>query len=413
MKRLISPEPHRAYSKGFYTNDDFDYSVRCVLGGSSYGASEPGEVFATIADVGDGDHEAWFDAWLATGKRVRAEADASREAGRTVSAASSYLRAATYFAVAVDAVSALGNDDQLLPTFQLHRSSWDGFVDTCGRSVERISIPFDGDTLPGYLFRPAAAPEPTPPTLVMVNGSDGALTSLWCSGAAGALERGYNVLIFDGPGQQSMLFEKGVGFRPDWAPVLGAVVDDLAARPGIDPDRLALYGISQGGYWIANALTTEKRFVAAIADPGVTDIVASWEANIPSSLMKLFHAGKRDSFDRDMGIGMRLSGAEARTWRFRARPYGQDSYFDTLTEVSRYTLTDDEAAQITTPLLITEPEREQFWPGQSKKMADAVGGPVQVVPFTSAEGADFHCQPMARRLTDERMFAWLDEQLGE
>jgi hypothetical protein len=34
-----------------------------------------------------------------------------------------------------------------------------------------------------------------------------------------------------------------------------------------------------------------------------------------------------------------------------------------------------------------------------------------VVPFTAAEGANFHCQPMARRLTDQRMFDWLDEQL--
>ena len=136
-------------------------------------------------------------------------------------------------------------------------------------------------------------------------------------------------------------------------------------------------------------------------------MASSWEANIPSSLLKLFHGAKKDAFDRDMGIGMRLSRGEARTWRFRARPYGTDSYFDTLTEVSRYTLTDDEAAQITTPLLITSPEREQFWPGQSKDLADRTGGRTDLVAFTAAEGADFHCQPMARRLTDERIFGWV------
>jgi len=35
-----------------------------------------------------------------------------------------------------------------------------------------------------------------------------------------------------------------------------------------------------------------------------------------------------------------------------------------------------------------------------------------VVPFTAADGANFHCQPMARLLTDQRVFDWLDERLA-
>lgn len=112
-----------------------------------------------------------------------------------------------------------------------------------------------------------------------------------------------------------------------------------------------------------------------------------------------------------MALGMKFSPATARTWKFRARPYAQDSYFDTLTEVHRYTLTDDEAAQITTPLLLTDPEDEQFWPGQSERLASSAGGPTELSSFTAAEGANFHCQPMARHLTDARMFGWLDTVL--
>lgn len=32
--------------------------------------------------------------------------------------------------------------------------------------------------------------------------------------------------------------------------------------------------------------------------------------------------------------------------------------------------------------------------------------------FTQAEGASYHCQPLARELTEQRMFDWMDEQLG-
>jgi hypothetical protein len=35
----------------------------------------------------------------------------------------------------------------------------------------------------------------------------------------------------------------------------------------------------------------------------------------------------------------------------------------------------DEVNQITTPLLITEPEGEQFWPGRSQALYDRLPGP--------------------------------------
>jgi hypothetical protein len=31
--------------------------------------------------------------------------------------------------------------------------------------------------------------------------------------------------------------------------------------------------------------------------------------------------------------------------------------------------------------------------------------------FTQAEGASYHCQPLARELTEQRMFDWMDEQI--
>jgi hypothetical protein len=56
-------------------------------------------------------------------------------------------------------------------------------------------------------------------------------------------------------------------------------------------------------------------------------------------------------------------------------------------------------------------EDEQFWPGQSKQLAGMLGDLAHIVPFTAAEGANQHCQPMGRLLTDERMFSWLRAQL--
>jgi hypothetical protein len=69
-------------------------------------------------------------------------------------------------------------------------------------------------------------------------------------------------------------------------------------------------------------------------------------------------------------------------------------------------------AQVTTPLLITEPEDEQFWPGQSQALYDRLPGPRELVRFTAAEGANRHCEPLALATRDRRIFDWLDRYLA-
>lgn len=400
---------HHAFT--FSGNPDLDTEIRSVLGRAPSGASDVGEVLAAVTGVSDAEH--WFAAWRGLGDRVAAHADAAERSGHRVTAAAAWLRAASYYAVAVNAVAALDTDDALPPAFRAHRAAWDRWTELVDLDVERLAIPYEGTTLPGYLLHApgTTAADGPRPTLVAVNGSDGALTSLWSGCASGALRRGYHVLLFDGPGQQSVLFEQGVPFRADWEKVLSPVLDAVTARPEVDADRVAVYGMSQGGYWVARALAFEHRPAAAVVDPGVVRVATSWEREVPGSLLKLLDKGEDHAFDRDMGLGMRLSKGTARTWRFRARPYGADGYAATMRAVREYDAT-DVAAAITTPLLITDPEHEQFWPGQSQELAALAPEVSTVVPFTAAEGADGHCQPLARSLTDERMFDWLDERLG-
>ena len=63
-----------------------------------------------------------------------------------------------------------------------------------------------------------------------------------------------------------------------------------------------------------------------------------------------------------------------------------------------------------TPTLILSPDREQFFPGQSEELSGMIEGS-DFMPFSEAEGASFHCQPMARELTAQRSLDWLDERL--
>jgi dienelactone hydrolase len=256
--------------------------------------------------------------------------------------------------------SADGTGDPALfaSLWEKHRAAWDQFVDLGdfgGAVVERIEVPYEGTTLPGYFFRSGAAGEPRR-TLIFNNGSDGSVAGAWTDGIAPALARGWNAMTFDGPGQNAALLRQGLAFRPDWEKVITPVVDSLSARADVDREKLALLGVSQAGYWVPRALAFEHRVAAGVAD-GVT------------------------------------------------------SPYEFFSAISGYALTDELIAQITTPVLVTDPDNEQFWPGQSQELFGRLTGPKAVVAFTEAEGADSHCEPGASGLRGERIFDWLNEQI--
>ena len=395
---------HTVFSTGFFRDRGLDYQTRTVLGRAVHGGSDAGEVLATIDRISD--HDSWRSAWSETAERVGALGDDLRRQGELHGARSAYLRSANYWACVVESLSEMDDEAALLEAFRAHRASWDAFVDCADGAHVRVEVPYEGGALPGYLLRPDASGAPRP-TLVVTNGSDGAISGLWSDAAAGAVRRGWNAFVYDGPGQQSMLFERKTTFRPDWEAVLTPVVDTLVARPDVDPDRLTGYGISQGGYWLPRALAFEHRLVAAVADPGVVDVSTSWTDPLGRRMRALLDRGDRAAFDRDMKLATALPSLR-RTLAFRSRPYGPTGdWFALFDEIRAYRLTGELAARITTPLLVTDPEGEQFWPGQSRRLAELLGDRAHLVAFTAAEGADLHCQPLGRAVTDARMFAWL------
>jgi poly(3-hydroxybutyrate) depolymerase len=225
------------------------------------------------------------------------------DAGRLVSARGAFLRAASYFSTGLYLITHSSAPERHLDIWKRHRACWDRFVDLAAVPGERLQIPYEDTTLPGYLFRaPDASPGDRRPLVVLNNGSDGATSHMGLFGGWAALERGYHYMTFDGPGQQAALFLQGIPFRHDWEAVLTPVLDAMVARPDVDPDRVALIGISQAGYWVPRALAFEHRFVAAVADPGVVDVSTSWIEPLPGFMRsQLEDPSKKDSFDREMG----------------------------------------------------------------------------------------------------------------
>jgi pimeloyl-ACP methyl ester carboxylesterase len=150
-----------------------------------------------------------------------------------------------------------------------------------------IEIPYEGTTLPGYFYSVddddgSKAPRPS---LIAYGRFDSTLEELYTSAAAPALERGYNCLAFEGPGQGGVICKQKIRFRYDWEKVVTPIVDYALSRDKeIDSNQIAFMEISMGGYLAARAAAFEHRISACILYNGVYDAFAS---GFPQSLRML------------------------------------------------------------------------------------------------------------------------------
>ncbi|MBX9398991.1 acetylxylan esterase [Streptomyces sp. TRM72054] len=157
------------------------------------------------------------------------------------------------------------------------------------------------------------------PLLIATNGYDATIYDMYLGLAVPSLRRGYHCLLFDGPGQGSVLFEQGIPIRHDWETVVTSVVDQVVCMPEVDQRRIALSGWSLGGYLALRAASGEERLAAVIADPGLYSISAGAigrlrAAGVAEDILARFP----DSCGPDPAMGCR----EARvlgTWRYGPR----------------------------------------------------------------------------------------------
>ena len=61
--------------------------------------------------------------------------------------------------------------------------------------------------------------------------------------------------------------------------------------------------------------------------------------------------------------------------------------------------------------MVVDPEDEAFFPGQPEQLYQALPGPKVLARFTRTEGANHHCQPLARNLFGLRMADFFEDQL--
>jgi pimeloyl-ACP methyl ester carboxylesterase len=384
-----------------------------VLFQATYGGADFGECASTIGRIPAGDADAWHREWCATADRLAAAADECERGGHHVSAREAYLRAASYYRTAYQPLYGAPVDERLRDAFASETEAFAKAMARLEPAAELVEIPFEGGSLPGLFARCGAEPRGT---LVHTNGYDSDLTEMYFAHVPAALARGYDVLLFDGPGQGRNLIRDGLTMRGNWESVVGPVIDWVVERPEVDPARVVLVGWSFGGFLAPRAAAFEPRLAALIADPGQWDQRDNVVARLPLSDEQ--KASFPEGVDREPFKAMEdyMRGPDADPslrWRLIQRGlwvHGKETLFDYFAELSTFELS-SVAGQIACPTLLTQAEDDML-AVTAETLYDALTVErKELVRFTAAEGAGGHCEGTARRLYHQRVFDWLDETL--
>ena len=224
----------------------------------------------------------------------------------------------------------------------------------------------------GVLRKPVAG---RCPVLVMAPGLDSTKEELHAY-AEPFLARGIATLAFDGPGQGEAEYD--IPICGDYERAARVVVDWIGDRSDLDAKRIAMWGVSLGGYYAPRAAAFEKRFRACIAISGPFDWAEIWD-----TLPEL----TRDTF--------------------RVRSHAKDAA-DAKRRAAELTLSHC-AKDIECPLFIVAGRQDRLVPAaHAERLARSASGPVELLMVEDG-GHNANNRPYRYR---GRSADWLAAQFG-
>lgn len=417
--------------KIIFNDATFSLQLLRTLGETYYKGADIGECLSTAYRIKEGDFESWHSEWLKTAKRIHSYADECLAKGHTISARDAYLRASNYYRVS-EFMLIDPQDPRIQITWGNSKECFSKAAKLFPFTVESIDIPYEqGITLPGYFYHNSkksvsdnntdgdmknketeTKKKSSRPTIIVHGGFDSTLEELYSAAAAPALERGYNCLTFEGPGQGGVIRKQKIPFRYDWEKVVSPVIDYVVNKKtelGIDVERIALMGISMGGYLAARAAAFDNRISACILYNGVYDGYDAITSAFPESLLNSLKEGDSQYVNSTITDLMESDPNTRFNIKHGMWTAGANSPYDLITGVKKYTLKDI-IKNITCPTLVLDAEKDDSFPGQPKKVFDTLTSPnKKYILFTQDEGAEEHCQCGAAALSNQRIFDWIDE----
>jgi len=243
------------------------------------------------------------------------------------------------------------------------------YLDPPGR---RIEIEFEGARLVGVLRTPATAGPY--PVVVLIPGLDSAKEEFGTTEQL-FLKRGLATFSVDGPGQGEAEYDLPI--RGDWEVPGAAILDRLSSEPSLDAARIAIWGVSLGGYYAPRVASGDERVRACVALAGPYDFGACWD---------------------------QLPGLTRAAFRVRSRAASEDAARAAAHQLSLAGRTES----IRCPLLVVTGRLDRLIPWQhAARLAEEAAGPAELLLLADGNHGCANVAPFHRFTTAD----WVAERL--
>jgi pimeloyl-ACP methyl ester carboxylesterase len=387
-----------------FKNEDMDFMLNWAIGIGQIVGLSASQVFYAIHNIKDGDPRGWCTGFSRLGKLQTGQAESFVQSRQAVAAGEAYLGAAYAYRSAIQYTNPFTPEftERIIKMEQAFQSG----ITQLGVPMRPVEVPYAGTTLPGYFLEHDASPHPL---ILMVGGGDTFREDLFYFAGYPGWKRGYNVMMVDLPGQ-GITPNRNLHFQVNMAEPISAILDWLEANAAVKPQQIAIYGVSGGGYFTAQAAAHDPRIRAWIAATPIFDMgelfrtefgvamkVPGWLVN---TVMRLIGA---------LNVSAEINLAKY-AWQFGV----SDFKYASEQVILQAKLVDYTTITCPSLFLVSEGETPGLIRQAHTVYDDFVkrGVNVRLQQFSAAQGADAHCELNNLRLTHLIIFDWLDHLFG-
>ena len=268
-------------------------------------------------------------------------------------------------------------------------------------------VPYQQAQLSAYRFTPA---QPRG-TIVVFGGYDSYIEE-WLPAALALRDAGLDTVIFDGPGQGTVL-DAGTPMTPDWHLPVAAVLDYF------DLSGITLLGFSLGGCLVLRAAAREPRISRVVAWDVLTDFFAGATTGLlgAAGLAAIAaNSGQIPALVLNAAVEATAKADLMTEWIFRQgeRVTGAATPADVLKAWREYR-TGDVSPLVTEDVLLMAGTKDHGVPFHmlgDQLLALTAARSVSARVFTEAEQAQNHCQIGNQGLAIKVILEWLDSVGG-
>ncbi len=375
------------------------------LGNMKYGGAEIGEIYNVASRINERDRMSWGREWTAEGARVEALATKLLEQGHKISARTAFLRAFTYYRTAHIFYGPGETQAEMTRTFKSLQSCFKQFAELADTPIEMVQVPYtkstkyQNKTMRGYSFLVSDDGKKRP-TVIFLQGAESMSEDVYFWTAAAGTQRGYNVLTADMPGDLvTRIYDPDFILDDPCDVALHALVDYALSRSEVDSEKLAVIGVSMGGYKAGRIAQIDSQVKAVVANAPMLNA-----GNVLEEMKRVPKLGKgaRDYATRFC-------------WQYGIEPEGnlKENVTRLVDEIwSSFTV---DPTKITCPFMTLAGENELGKEGilQAHEFDELLASTNKTKRITTEEeGAEAHCQLNNFGLQHQISYDFLDEVFG-